>query len=199
MNKIEFTTPLSANAMEDEPGIVSIIEDETDLVNDDTAVPDTLPILPLRNMVMFPNIILPINIGRSTSLQLIRQAYKQNAIIGLFTQRDPVTENPQQNDLYTIGTAAIVLKLLEMPDGTTTAIVQGKKRIQLDDILYDEPYLVGKVFVKEEEKIESDDQEYRAIFDSLKEMTTKIIHYTNTPREFSFALKNEPAAASWRP
>ena len=176
--------------MEDEPGIVSIIEDETDLVNDDTAVPDTLPILPLRNMVMFPSTIMPINVGRNSSLQLIRQAYKQNAIVGIFTQRDPVTENPGQKDLYDIGTAARVLKLLEMPDGTTTAIVQGKKRIQLDDILYDEPYLVGKVFVKEEEKIESDDQEYRAIFDSLKEMTTKIIHYTNTPREFSFALKN---------
>ena len=181
---------MSANIDENESGIVSIIEDEKDLMNDNTIIPDTLPILPLRNMVMFPNIILPINIGRSTSLQLIRQAYKQNAIIGIFTQRDPVTENPQQNDLYTIGTAAIVLKLLEMPDGTTTAIVQGKKRIQLDDILYEDPYLVGKVFVKEEEKIENDDQEYHAIFDSLKEMTSKIIQYTNTPKELNFALKN---------
>ena len=190
MNKINLTNLMSANIVEDEPGIVSIIEDETDLVNDDTVIPDTLPILPLRNMVMFPSTIMPINVGRNSSLQLIRQAYKQNAIVGIFTQRDPVTENPGQKDLYAIGTAARVLKLLEMPDGTTTAIVQGKKRIQLDDILYDEPYLVGKVFVKEEEKIESDDQEYRAIFDSLKEMTSKIIHYTNTPREFYFALKN---------
>ena len=190
MNKIDFSNFMSANIDENESGIVSIIEDEKDLMNDNTIIPDTLPILPLRNMVMFPNIILPINIGRSTSLQLIRQAYKQNAIIGIFTQRDPVTENPQQNDLYTIGTAAIVLKLLEMPDGTTTAIVQGKKRIQLDDILYEDPYLVGKVFVKEEEKIENDDQEYHAIFDSLKEMTSKIIQYTNTPKELNFALKN---------
>ena len=190
MNKIDFSNFMSANIDENESGIVSIIEDEKDLMNDNTIIPDTLPILPLRNMVMFPNIILPINIGRSTSLQLIRQAYKQNAIIGIFTQRDPVTENPQQNDLYSIGTAAIVLKLLEMPDGTTTAIVQGKKRIQLDDILYEDPYLVGKVFVKEEEKIENDDQEYHAIFDSLKEMTSKIIQYTNTPKELNFALKN---------
>ena len=190
MNKIDFSNFMSANIDENESGIVSIIEDEKDLMNDNTIIPDTLPILPLRNMVMFPNIILPINIGRSTSLQLIRQAYKQNAIIGIFTQRDPVTENPQQNDLYSIGTAAIVLKLLEMPDGTTTAIVQGKKRIQLDDILYEDPYLVGKVFVKEEEKTENDDQEYHAIFDSLKEMTSKIIQYTNTPKELNFALKN---------
>ncbi len=190
MNNINLKDFLSATIADDGLEAIPLIEDGEETSNNTSPIPDTLPILPLRNMVMFPSVIMPINIGRDKSLKLIRQAYKQNTVIGIITQRDPITENPTQNDLYSIGTAATILKLLEMPDGTTTAIVQGKKRILLEDILYDDPYIVGKISVKEEEKIEEDDQEYRAISDSLKEMSAKIIKHSTMSNEWSFALKN---------
>lgn len=112
-------------------------------------------------------------------------------MIGVIAQKDTNTENPAQNDLYSIGTAASVLKILEMPDGTTTAIIQGKRRFQLEDILYDEPYHVGKIIVKTEEVLSKNDEEYNAISDSLKEMAMKIVKYSsNIPNEAGFALKN---------
>lgn len=190
MNNIKLKDFLSTGIADDGFEAIPFMEDEQEPVNGISAIPDTLPILPLRNMVMFPSVIMPINIGREKSLKLIRQAYKQNSVIGIITQRESSMENPNLNDLYTIGTAASILKLLEMPDGTTTAIVQGKKRIALEDILYDDPYLVGKVSIKEEEKIQDDDQEYHAISESLKEMSAKIIKYSATSNEWSFALKN---------
>ena len=119
--------------------LLDIMGDEKELLNDNLQIPDTLPILPLRNTVLFPGVIIPINIGRSKSLKLIRDAYKQSALIGVIAQKDTNTENPGMNDLYSIGTVASILKILEMPDGTTTAIIQGKRRFMLDDILYDEP------------------------------------------------------------
>jgi ATP-dependent Lon protease len=140
--------------------------------------PDTLPILPLRNTVLFPGVITPINIGREKSLRLVQDAYKQGLLIGVVAQREMHTENPTREDLYETGTLASVLKLLEMPDRTTTAIIQGKRRILLEDILYDEPYHVGKVAMKQEEHAPEDDEEYDAIADSLKETTMKIVRFS---------------------
>ena len=165
--------------------------DEKELLNDNLQIPDTLPILPLRNTVLFPGVIIPINIGRSKSLKLIRDAYKQSALIGVIAQKDTNTENPVMADLYSIGTVASILKILEMPDGTTTAIIQGKRRFLLDDILYDEPYHVGKIIIKQEEGMPENDPEYNAIAESLKEMATKIVKYSShIPNEAGFALKN---------
>jgi ATP-dependent Lon protease len=154
--------------------------------------PDTLPILPLRNTVLFPGVIIPINIGREKSLRLVKDAYKQGSLIGVVAQRDTRTENPAQEDLYSTGTLASVLKLLEMPDKTTTAILQGKRRFFLDDILYDEPYHVGKITPKLEERAPADDEEYDAITESLKEITLKIINFSgNMPDSIGMmAIKN---------
>ena len=110
---------------------------EKELLNDNMQIPDTLPILPLRNTVLFPGVIIPINIGRDKSLKLIKDSYRQSALIGVVAQKDTNTENPDINDLYQIGTVASILKILEMPDGTTTAIIQGKRRFLLEDILYE--------------------------------------------------------------
>ena len=157
----------------------------------DKNIPDTLPILPLRNTVLFPGVIIPINIGRNKSLKLIQDAYKQNAFIGVITQKDTNTENPELNDLYRIGTVAAILKILEMPDGTTTAIIQGKKRFELEDILYDAPYHMGKIQLKNEEKVPVNDSEYDAITESLKEMAGKVIKYSEHPAgEATFAMRN---------
>lgn len=191
MNKIDLKDILQENLADDNQDYLSILGDEKEMLNDHTDIPDTLPILPLRNTVLFPGVIIPINIGREKSLKLIRYVYKSNVPFGVIAQRDTNTENPKLEDLYTIGTVATVLKILEMPDGTTTAIIQGKKRFELDDILYDEPYHVGKITVKQEDTIKEDDQEYNAIGEALKEMALKIVKYSsNIPNEAGFALKN---------
>ena len=154
-------------------------------------IPDTLPILPLRNTVLFPGVIIPINIGRDKSLKLIKDSYRQSALIGVVAQKDTNTENPDINDLYQIGTVASILKILEMPDGTTTAIIQGKRRFLLEDILYDDPYHVGKISLKKEEGVPENDPEYNAIAESLKDMASKIVKYSShIPNEAGFALKN---------
>lgn len=191
MDKINLKAVLLENIGEDSSEFLPIMGDEKELLNDNLQIPDTLPILPLRNTVLFPGVIIPINIGRSKSLKLIRDAYKQSALIGVIAQKDTNTENPVINDLYSIGTVASILKILEMPDGTTTAIIQGKRRFMLDDILYDEPYHVGKIIIKQEEGMPENDPEYNAISESLKEMATKIVKYSShIPNEAGFALKN---------
>ena len=112
-------------------------------------------------------------------------------MIGVVAQKDTNTENPDINDLYQIGTVASILKILEMPDGTTTAIIQGKRRFLLEDILYDDPYHVGKISLKKEEGVPENDPEYNAIAESLKDMASKIVKYSShIPNEAGFALKN---------
>lgn len=191
MEKLDFRNMLLEEITDESAEFLPILGDEKELLNDNANIPDTLPILPLRNTVLFPGVIIPINIGREKSLKLIKYAYKQNALIGVIAQKDTNTENPVMEDLFKVGTIASILKILEMPDGTTTAIIQGKRRFILDDILYDDPYHVGKVILKVEEKMPENDPEYNAIAESLKEMAGKIVKYSShIPNEAGFALKN---------
>lgn len=191
MDKINLKAVLLQNMGEDSADFLPIMGDEKELLNDNMQIPDTLPILPLRNTVLFPGVIIPINIGRDKSLKLIKDSYRQSALIGVVAQKDTNTENPDINDLYQIGTVASILKILEMPDGTTTAIIQGKRRFLLEDILYDDPYHVGKISLKKEEGVPENDPEYNAIAESLKDMASKIVKYaSHIPNEAGFALKN---------
>ena len=191
MDKINLKAVLLQNMGEDSADFLPIMGDEKELLNDNMQIPDTLPILPLRNTVLFPGVIIPINIGRDKSLKLIKDSYRQSALIGVVAQKDTNTENPDINDLYQIGTVASILKILEMPDGTTTAIIQGKRRFLLEDILYDDPYHVGKISLKKEEGVPKNDPEYNAIAESLKDMASKIVKYSShIPNEAGFALKN---------
>jgi ATP-dependent Lon protease len=111
--------------------IIPIIADGDDGDLEDVDVPDVIPILSLRNTVLFPGVVLPISIGRPRSIQLIKDAYRHNKIVGTVAQKDPDTENPEFDDLHKIGTVGQIVKLLEMPDGSTTAIIQGRKRMVL--------------------------------------------------------------------
>ena len=191
MDKINLKAVLLQNMGEDSADFLPIMGDEKELLNDNMQIPDTLPILPLRNTVLFPGVIIPINIGRDKSLKLIKDSYRQSALIGVVAQKDTNTENPDINDLYQIGTVASILKILEMPDGTTTAIIQGKRRLLFEDILYDDPYHVGKISLKKEEGVPENDPEYNAIAESLKDMASKIVKYSShIPNEAGFALKN---------
>lgn len=168
-----------------------IIDGPDEGIDDQLSVPENLPILPLRNTVLFPGIIFPISVGRSKSLTLIKEAYQNHTLIGTLTQRNPDDENPTIKSLYQVGTLAEVVKVLEMPDGTTSAILQGKRRFQIKDIISTDPYIKAAVEpLLEIKPIEKDDK-YRAIVGSLKDLSLKIIKLSiNIPEEASFAIKN---------
>jgi len=108
-------------------------------------IPEVIPILPVRNTVLFPGVVLPITAGRDKSIKLIRNAYQENDVIGVVAQKDPTVDDPGSDDFYQIGTVARIIKILQMPDGNTTAIIQGKKRFRLLEITSESPYFKGRV------------------------------------------------------
>jgi ATP-dependent Lon protease len=171
--------------------IVPIIADGDDGELEDVDVPETIPILSLRNTVLFPGVVLPISIGRPKSIQLIKDAYRNNKIVGTVAQKDPDIENPDYQDLHSIGTIGQIVKLLEMPDGSTTAIIQGRKRMMLQELISDDPYFIAKVRTIPEIKPEFLSKDFDAIVGSLKDLSLKIIKINpNISPEASFAIKN---------
>jgi ATP-dependent Lon protease len=171
--------------------IVPIIADGDDGELEDVEVPDAIPILSLRNTVLFPGVVLPISIGRPKSIQLIKDAYRNNKIVGTVAQKDPDIENPEFLDLHSIGTIGQIVKLLEMPDGSTTAIIQGRKRMVLQELISNDPYFVAKVRTIPETKPEILNKDFDAIVGSLKDLSLKIIKINpNISPEASFAIKN---------
>ena len=133
MSKINLKTGILDALGEDAANFIPFVTDNSEL--HDCEIPDTMPILPLRNTVLFPGVIMPINIGRTKSLRLIQEAYKNGDMIGCIAQKSTSTEDPQFNDLYQVGTVAFIVKILEMADGTTSVILQGKRRFVLEDII----------------------------------------------------------------
>ncbi|MGC1391197.1 MAG: endopeptidase La [Bacteroidales bacterium] len=171
--------------------IIPIIADGDDGELEDVEVPEAIPILSLRNTVLFPGVVLPISIGRPKSIQLIKDAYRNNKIVGTVAQKDPDIENPEFQDLHTIGTIGQIVKLLEMPDGSTTAIIQGRKRMVLQELVSDDPYFIAKVKTTPEMKPEFLSKDFDAIVGSLKDLSLKIIKINpNISPEASFAIKN---------
>jgi ATP-dependent Lon protease len=171
--------------------IIPIIADGDDGELEDVEVPEAIPILSLRNTVLFPGVVLPISIGRPKSIQLIKDAYRNNKIVGTVAQKDPDIENPEYQDLHSIGTIGQIVKLLEMPDGSTTAIIQGRKRMVLQELVSDDPYFIAKVKTIPEMKPEILNKDFDAIVGSLKDLSLKIIKINpNISPEASFAIKN---------
>ena len=154
-------------------------------------VPDKLPILPLRNNVLFPGVVIPITLGRDKSIKLIQDAYKGNKIIGVVSQKDSNIEEPLYADLFKIGTVAQIIRMLKMPDGSSTIIIQGKKRLKLVEELATDPYIVAKIEEFEEKRLKKMSKESLALFDSLKDLALNIIKNSpNIPSEAAFAIKN---------
>ena len=150
-----------------------------------------LPILPLRNMVMYPGVALPVSVGRAKSLQLIKEAYAQKQYIGVTCQKDMYVDEPEYKDLYEIGTIAEIVKILEMPDGSSTVILQGKRRFHLDNLTTFTPYLRGNISLLEEKMPKSNDKEFEALISAIKDMTFNILKTLGEPsRELMFALRN---------
>ena len=163
-------------------------EDEEEMNNEST--PDILAILPLRNTVLFPGVVIPITVGRDKSIKLIKDAYKGNKIIGVVAQNDVNIEDPTYSQLNKVGTVAVIIKMLQMPDGNTTVIIQGKSRFRLDDEVQSEPYIKAAVSKFEEIRPKMD-KEFKALISSVKELAIQIIQYSpNIPSDAAIAIKN---------
>lgn len=170
---------------------VPIIADEIQEIKNETFDPENIPVLPLRNSVLFPGVVIPISVARNKSLKLIREASNNNKVIGTCAQIDSTINDPQFKDLYNVGTFAHIIKILEMPDESTTVIIQGRSRFELIEMLGAEPYLSAKVKALDEIQPQPNDNEYSAIIFSLKDLTLKIVKLSNNiPSDASFAIRN---------
>jgi ATP-dependent Lon protease len=164
-------------------------EDEAKISKEDA--PDIIPILPLRNTVLFPGVIIPITIGRDRSIRLIKDAEKSNKMIGVVAQKDFDTELPEKDDLHKVGTIANILKMLKMPDGNITVVIQGRKRFNIDEMM--QMNLISKLKITELKEIKpiANDEEFSALVSSVKELSLKIIDLSpNIPSEAAIAIKN---------
>ncbi|WP_422084106.1 endopeptidase La [Ulvibacterium sp.] len=182
---------MSFHGIDEDSELIPLLtpEDEEKMSNE--GLPETLPILPLRNTVLFPGVVIPITAGRDKSINLIKDANNGSKVIGVVSQKDEETENPDINDINTLGTVARILRVLQMPDGNTTVIIQGKKRFEIAEILTKKPYMMATVRETKEERPDEDGQEFLAIIESIKDLALRIIkNNPNIPSEASFAIKN---------
>ena len=182
---------MSAQEFDSEAELIPLLtpEDEEEMNNEE--LPASLPILPLRNMVLFPGVVIPISAGRDKSIKLINDANAAGKTIGVVAQKNEEDEDPTKNDINKIGTVARILRVLKMPDGNITVILQGKKRFEIDAVTTEKPYLTALVKEVEEKRPGKDDTEFLAILESIKELAIQIIKESpNIPTEATFAIKN---------
>ncbi|MDA8685806.1 endopeptidase La [Robiginitalea sp.] len=193
MAQTKFTTfgSISLHDLESESELIPLLtpEDEQEMNNEE--LPEVLPILPLRNTVLFPGVVIPITAGRDTSIQLIKDANAGSKVMGVVSQKDESVEAPGIKDIHTLGTVARILRVLQMPDGNTTVILQGKKRFEIGEVLTEKPYLTATVRETKEVRPDESSVEFATIMDSLKELALQIIKDNpNIPSEAAFAIKN---------
>jgi ATP-dependent Lon protease len=182
---------LISEILDSETEFIPLLSSEDEELINAEKVPDVLPILPLRNTVLFPGVVIPITVGRDKSINLIKEAYKNKQLIGVVAQTDVEIEEPQFDDLNKIGTVANIIKILQMPDGSTTAIIQGKKRFQLLDIIQTDPYFKAQVTQYAEIDKPEKNKEFKALIASLKDLSIQIIQQSpNLPSDAAFAIKN---------
>ncbi|MFI1744108.1 endopeptidase La [Thalassobellus sediminis] len=193
MKKSKFTTldSLSLQEFDENSELIPLMtpEDEEEINNEE--LPETLPILSLRNTVLFPGVVIPITAGRDKSIKLINDANKGGKVIGVVAQKDESVENPTAKEIHETGTVARILRVLKMPDGNVTVIIQGKKRFKVAEVLTEEPYMNATIRDIPEAKPAIKNKEFTAIIDSIKDLALEIIKESpNIPSEASFAIKN---------
>jgi len=170
---------------------IQLITSDEDNKLDESSIPDVLPILPLRNTVLFPGVVIPITVGRKRSIKLVKKAYKGSRIIGVVAQKNDTGEEPGTDDIYQVGTLAKIVKMLILPDGNTTIIIQGKQRFKIENIEQEEPYLTATFSTIEEHFPEPERQEAKAVLASLKDAASKILKLNpDIPQEAQLALDN---------
>jgi len=180
-----------SNILNEDSELIPLMTPEDEEIINKEDIPEILSILPLRNTVLFPGVVIPITAGRDKSIQLINDANKGDKVIGVVAQKDGDIENPTSEDIYKTGVVAQILRVLKMPDGNTTVIIQGKKRFEIEELIQEEPYLVAKVQEVKEDKDVDDPKEFGAIIDSIKEQALEVIKENPMlPSEASFAIKN---------
>ncbi|MFM7467574.1 MAG: endopeptidase La [Crocinitomicaceae bacterium] len=182
---------LNVHAMDSDAEFIPLITAEEEENINKQKFPTELPILPLRNNVLFPGVVIPITVGRDKSIKLIQEANKGNKIIGVVSQRDQDQESPEFNDLHEIGTVAQIIRLLKMPDGSSTVIIQGKRRFQITTPLQTEPYMRATVEILKETPVDKKDKELDVMFKTIKDLALQIIRDSpNIPSEAQFAIGN---------
>ncbi len=193
MIKTKFTDidSLSLQGIDEDAELIPLMTPEDEEEINKEGLPETLPILPLRNTVLFPGVVIPITAGRDASIKLINEANNGNKVIGVVSQKDEEVENPKATDINYLGVVARILRVLKMPDGNTTVIIQGKKRFRITEVITDKPYITATINEVPESRPAKDNVEFSAIIDSIKELALQIIKDSpNIPSEASFAIKN---------
>ena len=192
MDSIFKNASFFSEVNDDETGelIQLISTDEENSMREDE-LPDKLPILPIRNTVLFPGVVIPITVGRQKSIKLVKKAYKGDRIIGVVAQSNNKVEDPGKDDIYKIGTVARILKMIVLPDGNTTIIIQGKQKFGLGDILQEDPYLEATYKELDDEELNANHKASKAVIQSLKEAASKILKLNpEIPQEAQVALDN---------
>ena len=189
-DNFDFKNLAISNIIDDETEFIPLLSTDDEEQMNSEKTPDELPILPLRNTVLFPGVVIPITVGRDKSIKLIKDAYQGNKILGVVSQKNDTIEDPDGKDLNEIGTVALILKMLRMPDGNTTVIIQGKKRFKIKEITQTEPYLRASI-----ESFNQVDKpkgkNFNALVSSIKDLASQIIEQSpNIPSEATFAIKN---------
>ncbi len=181
-----------SDLMDSDAEFIPLLSSEDEDTMNTEQIPEILPILPLRNTVLFPGVVIPITVGRDKSIKLIRDYYKGDRIIGVVSQKDPSIEDPAFTDLNIIGTVAYIIKILQMPDGSNTAIIQGKRRFTILEQLQTDPYFMAKVQAFDSPKQDMiQASEFNALIASLKDLAVQIVNKSpNIPSEAAFAIKN---------
>jgi len=193
MAKPKFTT-LDRLSLQDIDGDAELIplmtpEDEEAINKED--LPNSIPILPLRNMVLFPGVVIPISAGRDTSIKLIDEANKGGKVVGVVAQKDEEVENPTADDIHKVGVVARILRVLKMPDGNVTVIIQGKKRFEITEVTAEKPYMMARITEYPETRPDIGNKEFKVVIDSIRDLSLQIIQDSpNIPSEASFAIKN---------
>ncbi len=189
---MEPNTLIFSDLIDSETEFIPLLSSEDEEAMNTEEVPEILPILPLRNTVLFPGVVIPITVGRDKSIKLIREYYKGSRTIGVVAQKDANIEDPEFDDLNKIGTVAYIIKILQMPDGSNTAIIQGKRRFAISEMIQSEPYIMASVTAFEAPVvIPTDNGEFSALIASLKDLAIQIITKSpNIPSEAAFAIKN---------
>ena len=184
-------TLFSSDVIDNETELIPLITAEDEELMNAEKTPAELPILPLRNTVLFPGVVIPITVGRDRSIKLIQEVYRGNRTLGVVSQKDSEIEEPGADDLNKVGTIATIIRMLRMPDGSTTAVIQGKKRFELIEMVRTEPYFTARVQEFAEQRPAKGDKKFEALVSSLKDLSTSIIKASpHIPTEAGFAIKN---------
>ncbi len=190
-SKVTSLDSMSFQELNEDAELIPLMTPEDEEAMNKEQLPEILPILPLRNTVLFPGVVIPITAGRDKSIKLINETNKGNKTIGVVSQIDENVEDPELKDINKVGTVAKILRVLKMPDGNTTLILQGQKRFEVSEIITSEPYMTATIKEVPEARPVKENEEFKAIIDSIKEKSLQIIKKSpNIPSEAAFAIKN---------